>query len=559
MTDRFAIAYAAELDVVARIKDTSVEAVKSAAEILPLVEDYVRLRKAGGTYKGLCPFHAEKTPSFTVSPARGTYKCFGCGEGGDAISFVTKLDSLDFVGAIEKLAQRFGVEIEYEEISPEADRERKREATGSAAARARDRVLRARALGQRAGRVRARVPRVARPRRGGLPRSSGSATRRAARRSARRAQKEGFTRDDLLAAGLANSRGNDYFQRRLLFPLADARGHDPRLPGAQAPRRRPAAGEVRQLAGERPLQEGRPALRARHRAAADREGRPRRHRRGEHRCDRAAPGGLPPGRRVDGHGAHRSAAARVEAPDEPALPLLRLRRRRAGGDAARDGARGRAAASTCRSSRSRRAPILPTIRRRSRRTSHGPSAIPSTACASLHDARARQERVVAAIREFLGSLPDSPERQDALRLAPICSTFRPRCRRGSRRRGGSGAVDRRRLASAARRGDAARAAARSRASSRIPSSSSSSPSSARSTSTIQLHRRACAHLLGQAPADEELTPLLAELYALADEESITEQTAEQLLLAAARAAAPARALGAPRADEAGSSTSSRRC
>jgi DNA primase len=110
----------------ARIKDSSVEAVKSAAEILPLVEDYVRLRKAGGTYKGLCPFHQEKTPSFTVSPARGTFKCFGCGEGGDAIAFVEKLDQVDFVGAIEALAQRFGIEIEYEEISPEADRARKR-------------------------------------------------------------------------------------------------------------------------------------------------------------------------------------------------------------------------------------------------------------------------------------------------------------------------------------------------------------------------------------------------------------------------------------------------
>ena len=57
----------------ARIKDSSVEAVKSAADILPLVEDYVRLRKAGGLYKGLCPFHQEKTPSFTVTPARGGF------------------------------------------------------------------------------------------------------------------------------------------------------------------------------------------------------------------------------------------------------------------------------------------------------------------------------------------------------------------------------------------------------------------------------------------------------------------------------------------------------
>src|SRR6478672_13102445 len=109
-----------------RIKDTSVEAVKSAAEILPLVEDYVRLRKAGGTYKGLCPFHQERTPSFTVTPARGTFKCFGCGEGGDAISFVEKIENTDFVGAIEHLAKRFGVAIEYEEISPEAEQARRR-------------------------------------------------------------------------------------------------------------------------------------------------------------------------------------------------------------------------------------------------------------------------------------------------------------------------------------------------------------------------------------------------------------------------------------------------
>src|SRR2546428_11986733 len=108
------------------VKDTSVEAVKSTAEILPLVEDYVRLRKAGGTYKGLCPFHQEKTPSFTVTPARGTFKCFGCGEGGDAISFVERMEQVDFVGAIESLAKRFGVPIEYEEISPEAEKERRR-------------------------------------------------------------------------------------------------------------------------------------------------------------------------------------------------------------------------------------------------------------------------------------------------------------------------------------------------------------------------------------------------------------------------------------------------
>src|SRR5215467_6043142 len=96
-------------------------------EILPLVEDVVRLRKAGSTYKGLCPFHQERTPSFTVSPARGTFKCFGCGEGGDAITFVEKIENIDFVDAIELLARRFGVELEYEEASPEHERRRQRD------------------------------------------------------------------------------------------------------------------------------------------------------------------------------------------------------------------------------------------------------------------------------------------------------------------------------------------------------------------------------------------------------------------------------------------------
>ena len=110
-----------------RIKDESVERVKGVMEIVPLVEETVRLRKTGGAYKGLCPFHQERTPSFTVSPARGTFKCFGCGEGGDAITFVMKRDNIDFVEAIEVLARRFNVELEYEESSPEHEKKRARD------------------------------------------------------------------------------------------------------------------------------------------------------------------------------------------------------------------------------------------------------------------------------------------------------------------------------------------------------------------------------------------------------------------------------------------------
>ena len=213
-----------------RIKDESVERVKATMEILPLVEDVVRLRKAGSTYKGLCPFHQERTPSFTVTPGRGTFKCFGCGEGGDAITFVEKTENVDFVGAIELLARRFGVELEYEEASPEQEEKRKRE----------DRL---RALLERAAEFYSRVLWEAEAGAGAreylASRELGEEICREFRlgyapggaRLASRALQEGYTHDELRAVGLANSRGNDYFNRRIVFPLADARG---RVRGFQA-------------------------------------------------------------------------------------------------------------------------------------------------------------------------------------------------------------------------------------------------------------------------------------------------------------------------------------
>ena len=207
----------------ARIKDSSVDAVKAAAEIVPLVEDYVRLRKAGGTYKGLCPFHQERTPSFTVTPARGTFKCFGCGEGGDAIAFVERIEQVDFVEAIELLAKRFSVEIEYEETSPEAERERRRRE------RQRNVLERATAFYER---MLWDSEQGAFAREYLASRGLGEDVCRAFRLGyapggallVGRARQEGYEQDELLAAGLANRRGNDYFQRRLVFPLADARG-----------------------------------------------------------------------------------------------------------------------------------------------------------------------------------------------------------------------------------------------------------------------------------------------------------------------------------------------
>jgi DNA primase len=214
---------------VARLKDESVEAVKGAANIVELAEARTRLRKVGGRYTGLCPFHVEKTPSFSVSPDRGTYHCFGCGVGGDAISFVRETEGLDFVGAIEWLADRFHVQLEYEESSPEADAVRKRRerlfTLLEQAASYYERVLWESQLGEP---VRAYLAsrglgdEICREFRLGLSPPGATLARKA---------RESFSADELAAAGLVTRRGSDYFQRRLMFPLADARG---RVLGFQA-------------------------------------------------------------------------------------------------------------------------------------------------------------------------------------------------------------------------------------------------------------------------------------------------------------------------------------
>ena len=97
------------------IKDASVQAVLSSASIVDVVSGYTSLRKRGATYTGLCPFHQEKTPSFTVSAEKGLYYCFGCGEGGDVVRFVERMENLSFSEAIEQLGERFGVAVEFEE------------------------------------------------------------------------------------------------------------------------------------------------------------------------------------------------------------------------------------------------------------------------------------------------------------------------------------------------------------------------------------------------------------------------------------------------------------
>src|SRR5947208_1064660 len=91
--------------------DEMVERVRAASEITSVVGTQVTLRKAGRTWKGLCPFHQEKTPSFTVSPERQTYHCFGCGAGGDVFRFVQETEKVTFPEALRLLADRAGIRL----------------------------------------------------------------------------------------------------------------------------------------------------------------------------------------------------------------------------------------------------------------------------------------------------------------------------------------------------------------------------------------------------------------------------------------------------------------
>jgi DNA primase len=110
----------------ALISHESVERVKQAADIVEVVSAHSDLRRQGARYVGLCPFHEERTPSFSVEPQEKLYHCFGCGVGGDVIKFVEEKEGLGFAEAVEMLADRYGVELEREQEDPRAEARRAR-------------------------------------------------------------------------------------------------------------------------------------------------------------------------------------------------------------------------------------------------------------------------------------------------------------------------------------------------------------------------------------------------------------------------------------------------
>jgi DNA primase len=212
-----------------RIDDGSIDEVRRSADLVELVRGQVQLTRRGGRWWGRCPFHEERTPSFClIPPENRTYYCYGCGATGDAFTWMQQREGAgSFMEAVEQMADRFGVELKYEQSSPEEEQrrqqnERVRELLDRAcgfyeasfwkspeAAAAREYLL-----------GRGFPEELVRKFRVGWAPSTGSAL-------AGRAIQEGFSRDHLSQAGLARVRGGsaeDFFRSRITFPISDARG-----------------------------------------------------------------------------------------------------------------------------------------------------------------------------------------------------------------------------------------------------------------------------------------------------------------------------------------------
>jgi DNA primase len=214
--------------VAGRIRDEDIALVRERSAIDEVVGEYLQLRSAGGgSLKGLCPFHDEKTPSFNVTPARGLWYCFSCAEGGDVIKFVQKIDSLSFVEAVERLAGRAGLDLRYEQGGQVPGREhsqRRRliEAHKAAAEFFAERLHGAGAAAPARAFLDERGFTLADAERFGVgyaPAEWEALTRHLRGR--------GFTEQELLAGGLATQgrRGAmDRFRGRLIWPIRDLTG-----------------------------------------------------------------------------------------------------------------------------------------------------------------------------------------------------------------------------------------------------------------------------------------------------------------------------------------------
>ncbi len=510
----------------ARIRDASVRETVAAADMVEVVSARTQLRRSGARWTGLCPFHDEKTPSFSVNPADKLYYCFGCGAGGDVISFVRETEQLDFAQAVEWLAERYRVTLEYEESSPEQDAARGRrerllalleQATSfyerhlweSPRGESAREYLASRGLGEE----------VCREYRLGL--APGGAT------LARKAREKGFTAGELSAAGLVNRRGSDYFNGRLLFPLADARG---RVRGFQA----------------RKLREDDP-LRAKYVNSPEGE----LFRKGDllYGLDRARTAIAKQERAVVVEG-NTDVLALRQARLEPVVASMgtALTERQLkelsrlahkvwlcfDGDAAGEAATLRGMELAAAQGFDVRVVTLPPGRDPAdladgfdELLGRAESYLSYRVRLEIERAADRQEGFVR-VREVLGRFEDSPERQDAVRLAADRLDLPKETQAGlvpHGRRRATGEISPRLLEKGQRleRDALAGVAAH-------PGLNELLGELSEEHFDAELHRRARAHLLEPGEPDPELVPLLAELDARAAAEGIDEETAKELLL-----------------------------
>jgi DNA primase len=214
--------------------------IKSKLGVLEVVGETVQLKRAGSAYKGLCPFHAEKTPSFVVTPDRETWRCFGCGEGGDIFTFVMRRDGLDFREALERLAEKAGVELSERSAREDRERKRLRDALEAAIAWYREVLLqagqaeKARAYLAERGLTDATLDRFTI---GYAPNTWDALSKRLIAK--------GFSNAEMIGAGLASpsNRGGviDKFRGRIIIPIRDHSGRPTGLggrimPGAEGPK-----------------------------------------------------------------------------------------------------------------------------------------------------------------------------------------------------------------------------------------------------------------------------------------------------------------------------------
>ena len=205
------------------IDSTTIRQVQDSANIVEIVGEHVSLKRAGKNFLGLCPFHEEKTPSFSVSPSKGIFKCFGCGAGGSVFQFIMRKDRVSFPEAVESLAQRLGIPIARSQPSPTAQRKIDLTEVNHWAADVFRRNLQDQALGRSAREYlasRGLSPQIQEQFKLGLALPGWDGLIQAAASASR-------SIESLAAAGLVTARspGQGYYDRfrhRLMFPIVDS-------------------------------------------------------------------------------------------------------------------------------------------------------------------------------------------------------------------------------------------------------------------------------------------------------------------------------------------------